>query len=446
MALAGFVVIQGVGAPAPLDPALAGQLEHLRHVKSADLAGLPETVFRPLSLPQLLVVRDTLLADPPSPRRELLLRWLFYFWGRLDGPAAHAYADTQQAMSRYDAIAGALVGWASLDPDAAWDTAMTHSNRGADRRYPVMAMLTAIGEQDLAHALRLYEDLLPDKACLECAALHLMAAASMNGDFDRVLAAARGLPPGPLHNALWGQYWAYMGQYLPEWGIGSLGGVTEGADRKLALAEFCKAWGQARFDDCLEYILHKVDAAHRDDLILAVVQVWSREATHGEVVRVLKTLPTDMSDRALLGLASSLASLDARAVIEWIRPRPYSETRTTALNQAMQRWATLDHEAAHAYLGAVEDRETRGILMWAYLRGKVWNGTFVLTELAQIDPDGYSAEWRERLFAQLATDLADPRANSSGRYDLKEYIKAINERRDLTAEAKQKILTPFAQR
>jgi hypothetical protein len=156
-------------------------------------------------------------------------------------------------------------------------------------------------------------------------------------------------------------------------------------------------------------------------------------------------MPTDLSDRALLGLASSLASLDARAVIEWIRPHPYSEARTTALDQAMRRWATLDHEAAHAYLGEVEDRETRGILIWAYLRAKIWNGTFVLAELAQIDA-GYSAEWRERLFSQLATDLADPRSNSGGRYDLKEYIKAINERTDLTAEAKQKILTPFAKR
>lgn len=445
MTLAGCVVMRSADVSVLLEPELAERLDELRHVKSADLAGKPEAMFRALNLPQLLTVRNSLLSDPPSPRRELLLRQVFYYWGRLDGPAAYAYADEQQAVSRYAAIGGSLVGWANLDPDAAWDVAMLHSNRGADRRYPVMAILAVVGEQDLAHALRLYEDLLPEKACLECAAMHLMVSASMTGDFDRVLAAARRMAPGPLRNALWGQYWGYLGQYMPEWGIRNLGQETDGADRKIALTEFCKAWGQARFDDCLEYILRQTDSSGRDDLILAVVQVWSREAAHGEVMSLLKTLPTDLSDRALLGLASPLANLDARAVIEWIRPRPYSEARTTALDQAMRRWATLDHDAAHVYLAAVEDRETRGILLWAYLRAKIWNGAFVLSELEEADT-GYSAGWRERLFAQLATDLADPRANSGGRYDLKAYIKAINDRTDITAEAKQKILTPFARR
>lgn len=95
---------------------------------------------------------------------------------------------------------------------------------------------------------------------------------------------------------------------------------------------------------------------------------------------------------------------------------------------------------------AVDDPETLAILMWAYLRGRIWNGTFAVAELAQVNADRYSAGWRERLFAQLATDPAGPRANSGGRYDLKEYIKAINDRTDLSPEAKQKILTPFAQR
>jgi hypothetical protein len=93
-------------------------------------------------------------------------------------------------------------------------------------------------------------------------------------------------------------------------------------------------------------------------------------------------------------------------VIEWIRRRPFSETRTTALDQAMQRWATLDSDAAHVYLLSVEERETRGILEWAYLRARIGNGAFLRAELEQIDV-GYSDEWRERLFAQLAADLEE---------------------------------------
>jgi hypothetical protein len=432
--------LYGADVAVALDPAITIQLAEIKQARSVDLNGKPAALFGSLKLPQLLAVRDNLLADTPSPRREKLLVQLMFYWGRLEGPAAFAYAREQQAMLRSEAIAASLSGWAVNEPDRAWETVMVHSNRGA-----VMPVLTVIGEQDLAHALRLYQDLLPDKACLECAALHLIVAASRTGEFDAVLTTARALPPGPLRDALWGQYWAYLGDYLPEWGLRDLAGITDAGDRKTALTEFCKGWGQKHFDDCLEYILKQVDSSLRDDLLLTVVQDWSHDAGHDEVVAVLKTLPADLNDRALLGLASTLANLDARAVVDWVRPRPYSETRTNALDNAMRRWATLEPEAAHAYLAAVEDRETRGILLWSYLRARVKNGTFLLAELAEVDA-GYSADWRVRLLSTIATDLANPAINSGGRYDLKEFIRVVNERTDLSAEQKQKILTPFAAR
>lgn len=443
--LFGLVVVRtvsGAEMAGPLDPAIASQLIELKGLKTSELPGRPDAVFRPLPLPQLLAVRDNLLADPASPRREVLLLQVVVNWGRLDGPAAFAYAREQQAVSRYGAIGASLIGWVATDPDRAWDTAMAHSNRGADRRYPIMSMLTLIGEQNMDHALRLYLDLLPDKACLQCAAAHLMVAASYGGEFDKVLAAARAMPAGLLRDALWGEYWSYLGSYLPEWGIRELSSIADPADRKIALTEFCKSWGRNHFDDCLEYILVRVDSSNRDDLILAVVQDWSRQAGHEEVVRVLKTLPVDLNDRALLGLASTLANLDAQAVLDWLMPRPYSQVRTNALDRAMWRWATLDPEAAHAYLLAVEDRETRGILLWNYLRAKVENGTFAYAELADIDA-GYGFDWRVHLLANIGADLANPKVNTAGRYDLKEFIKVINARTDLPDETKRKILTPL---
>lgn len=429
-------------APEPLDPAVASQLALFARARTSELQGRPSALFRTLALPQLLAVRDRLVADPASPRRDELFGEVLLNWGRVEGPVAFAYAREQVVIPRHDAMSAVLYGWASQDPDGAWDTAMVHSNRGADRRYPIMAMLEVIGEQDLGHALRLYQDLLPDKACLQCAASHLLIAASRDGQFGTVLAAAQAMAPGPLRDALRGQYWSYLGGYLPEWGLRDLPGISDPAERRMALTEFCKSWGLAHFEDCLEFILHRVEAEYRDDLILGVVQDWSRDAGHEEAVRVLKSLPTDLNDRAVLGLASTLANVDARAVIEWVRPRPYSETRTTALDRAMWRWSTLEPESAHAYLLKVDDRETRGILLWSYLRAGVRNGTFSFTELAEID-EGYGLEWRQRLFSTLGADLADPANNNGGRYDLKAYIRLIDARADLPAESKRKIIAPY---
>lgn len=420
----------------------AAELQHLGRLPLAEISGKADAYFHSLGLPELLGARDLLAVQAPGPKRDLLVNSMLERWGWLDGAAALAYSQTQKFISQTDAVSCSLLGWASKDPARAWDEIMILSNRGADRRFGVVSVLTAVAEQDLDLALRCYEDLQPDRACLECAALHLMIAAEKNASFLKVRFAAERMPRGPLRDALWAGYWNFLGQYLPEWGLGELNGIGGSDDAKSATAQFCRGWAYLRFDDCMDFILRKVSGGTRDELILATVQVWARNAVHEDVVRVLKTLPTDLGERALLGLAATLASIDAQATLAWLEPFPHSEVRSQALGRAMRRWATLDHETARAYLLACEDTETRGILLWDYLQAKLRNGTFNFEELALIETR-YSQDWRVRLLESLTVGLADPANNQGGRYELKKYAEVIKARSDLTDELKAKILKPF---
>jgi hypothetical protein len=199
------LILAGVArAQAPANPrdAVNAQLEKLWSTSISEIEAQSEAWFRNLNLEETLAARDALLAAKPSPRQEVALQVLIKRWARLDGPAAYDFARTQQAIPKKRAMAVALLGWAFSEPTKAWDELMLVSNRGADQSYNLLAILEVIAENNLDLGLQMYEDLLPDRACLDCCASQLMVAASRRGNFDKILAAIARMPRGPTRDAL----------------------------------------------------------------------------------------------------------------------------------------------------------------------------------------------------------------------------------------------------
>jgi hypothetical protein len=403
-----------------------------------------QILFDHLTLDETLMARDILLAAKPSTNWEIAIGVLLQHWARLDGPSAYDFAQSQQAISKVNAISNVLYGWAWSDPAKAWDELMLISNRGADRRFSLMDAFDVIGAKNLDLALQLYEDLLPDRSCLKCCASRLLIAASQTGDFDKIFRQLGRMPAGPTRDALRDEYWEYFGHYMPEWALRNLKTMTDPADLKAAETNFCIGWAYTRFDDCMDYIL-KQAPSRRDELILVAVQAWAKHTMQGEVSRFVKTLPADLSERSLLGLATSLASIDPQVTLEWLKKFTSSRMRTEALGRAMTRWAKIDHEAAHQFINAGEEIETRGILLWYYLLAKLSNHTLDFSELDEIDAR-YSLAWRVSLFEEMAIELADPSINNGGKYDLTAFSAKVEARTDFSPADRMKILLPLKRR
>jgi len=444
MILAALLLLLSVqtGASGKSKEEIGRHLDPLLQAPITEIEKLADTFFKNLSPEETMMARDILLSTKPSPDQETLLLTLIQHWSRLNGSDAYEFAQTQQAVSKSDAVANALLGWAASDAVKAWDQLMLVSNRGADRRFSLTETLDVIASSNLKLALQLYEDLLPDRACLKCCASRLMIAASRNGEFDKILGAVNLMPHGPTRDALRDEYWSYFGRYLPQWGLRDLKSLTDPEDAKAAEVNLCMGWAHHGFSDCMEYILKQAAPEMHDELILASVQIWARHAVNEDVVKLIKSLPADLSERSLLGLATSLSSVDPQATLDWIKTFPPSDMRTTAIGRAMTRWAKIDHDAARAYFHAEKETELRGILLWYYLLAKLANNTLRFADLIEID-SRYYLDWRVRLFSEIAVELADPSINNGGKYDLNLFVELVRARTDFSPEAKAKILLPL---
>ncbi len=389
-------------------------------------------------------MRSILLAAKSSPYREAALLVLIQHWAELDGPAAYEYARTQEEVSKMEAMQSTFYGWASSRPTEAWDELMIVSNRGADRRFNLMAPFDVIAAADLDLALRLYEDLLPDRSCLKCCASRVLIAAARTGAFDKILTALQQMPRGPSRDALRGEYWKYMGTYLPERGQRNLKLQTDPLEFKAAETNFCIGWAYTGFDNCMEYILAQ-PPSRQDELILVAVQAWAKHALPGEAARFVKSLPADLDERSLLSLAESLASIDPKVTADWVKTFAQSDMRTKAFGSAMTRWGKIDHDAAHQYVEACDDIETRGTLLWYYLLAKLANHTLDFNEMDEVDAR-YRLDWRVRFFSEAALELADPSINNGGKYDLAAFSAKVEARTDFSPEARAKILFPLKRR
>lgn len=275
-----------------------------------------ESYFRTLSLPEITVASACLAAARPSVERKIAFESMIVHWARLDGPAACAFARSQTVLGRTEAESHALVGWAAREPAKAWNELMVVSNLAADRRYAVISVLEQVANTDLDLALQFYRDLVPDRACLQCSASYLMVSAAKTGSFDKVYKFMQRMPAGPSRDALRYGYWVHLGQYLPELGLVQLKEILDPADRQTAEVEFCTGWALTSFTDCLDYILHKAGTEKFEGLILPTVGIWARSATHDDVVNLVKSLPPELAQRSLLGLANTLSSVDPKVTLD----------------------------------------------------------------------------------------------------------------------------------
>ncbi len=121
---------------------IRASLDRLLQEPYTEIGNRAYNLFDKLTLAETIQVRSILLATKSSPYREAALLGLIQHWAKLDGPAAYEYARSQENVSKMQAMQDVFYGWASSQPTEAWDELMIVSNRGADRRFNLMAPLT----------------------------------------------------------------------------------------------------------------------------------------------------------------------------------------------------------------------------------------------------------------------------------------------------------------
>lgn len=281
---------------------------------------------------------------------------LLLAWGRTDGPAALACAQSRRTVNRPYLESCAIIGWAGYAPQAAWDRILLLSNRGADKRYQTTGVLVVVAEDDMDLALRMYQDLLPEHACLACHAANLVGVALKQGQLETIRAALTAMPPGPARVGMFESYWETLGKFMQRDALPELDALDDPADRATAEIKLCAGWVERDPVGCFDHIFAHPDPRRAEALILPAIDVWAEGAVAEDVARLVKRLPSDLAQRSLQGIAGRLARINPVATLDWLASFPDTEVRTDGLASAMWNWTLGDAEPALAYLHGVTDK------------------------------------------------------------------------------------------
>jgi hypothetical protein len=432
---------QGAAAETRSLASLQHEIDQIRTLPLTELGIKTRIFMKGLSREEIELIRPVILDAPFSASSDTIVGLFLEYWSRHDGPAALSYATKSTSVWRTSLETVALAGWAHSAPRAAWDRLMVISNRGADRRYDESAVLAVIAAQDLTLALELFEDLTSDRTCLMCNAPILAVNAMHQGKLPLLTAAIARMHTGPTRNALRDAYWELIGQRSPQAGLAEAAEITNSDDRRAAELNLAKGWADRDFAPALDHVLAHYSGDTRDEILLAIIQVWTKGAVSEDVAAVTKKLPSNLSERSLLGIVPIVARVDPRAATTWAVSLPSSAVRTKCIGDAIWTWARIDAEPAHEFFRNEKDTETAGILLWSYLLGRVSNNTLQLSDLEDV-ADRFNLDWRVRLLSEISLRLANPAINHGGAFDLAAYRSWV-EKQPYSEEQRSKILQPI---
>lgn len=424
-----------IAAPPSVDA--VARVEAIRGLRVNEFQAQARTYFLSLNAREVDAVRLYLETEATSPSTTTLWSLLMERWGELDGPAAFAYAASQQRRS-ISIQSRALVGWARRDARAAWSATMAASQQGVDRRYSSQSVLAVIAERDMPYALSGYLELPEDRACLECHAGTLMQLAIEHGQAAEIAGALARLPDGPHRNTLRDLLWEQLGDYSPDLGLALLSTLPT-ADRLPAEARLCTGWARHDFKSAIQYILHEANRSHFEALIVPSVQSWSRDAVADDIAMVVEQLPTDLTERALLGVIPTLAALDPKTTLAWSLRSPTEAVREEAAHRVMIVWTRNNGEGALQAVRSEKDPGLKKTLLWAYLLSRLQNNTLNPADYREIE-EGFDPGWLARLLEKMALMMNDPARKISPAIDRQAFARVVEEHPLLTAKHKETIL------
>lgn len=403
---------------------VVSEVQRIERLGLMDQSAAIRPFIASLSADELQELRAFLERDRTLMITESLWPGLLRAWGRIDGPAALACAQGRHTAKRVALESSAIVGWASYAPEAAWERILLLSNRGADRRYQTPLVLAVIAERDLALAIRLYQDLVPEHACLACHAENLVAVAMKLGQILNVRNGLATIPPGPARTAMFESYWETLGTYMQRDALTELATLTDPTERATAEIKLCSGWAERDPTGCFEYIFAHPDPRQAEALILPAIQVWTRGAVAEDVARVVKRLPPDLAARSLQAISGHLARINPVATLDWLASFTDNQVRTDGLAAAMWNWALSDPDAALEYMHGITDKEMRGILVWNYVRAQIRNKALRPEHLAELEY-GFDENWVRRLLATIAADLSNPHINDTQFFDIEAFVDFV---------------------
>ena len=293
------------------------------------------------------------LRDAPRSRgwgQEYSL--LTYAWGRLDGPAAVAYAKELEGRNKEWTMASVLAGWANHDPEGAKQWVSAIQDEG-ERSTFTRGLVYGLAQKDVDAATSFVFSLDPDTPRRNDY-IGTIARQQLSQGIDAAATWSESLPDGALKGRALESVAREFVRSDPSQAAAWVSKYAESDYGTSAIAEISEEWAEDDPKAALDWVTTLPEGANRSRALSETISEWARENAT-DAGEFLADLPAGSERDAAVGsYVNRVANQEPEAAIEWAQSIGQEELRNETIARTARRWFSNDVAAASAWLEAAQ--------------------------------------------------------------------------------------------
>lgn len=286
-----------------------------------------------------------------GPRRDEAQELLLERWGTLDGRSAVAYAISEtDYWQREKAVAAALVGWANVEPEEAWNWALENPGDDTFSSARLNLLMRRIAQTNPSLAFS-YAAAVPDEA-LRIDAIKSVSNVLVDNDRrDEAIVLVENLPKGvprSLAIAHLAQGWS---RYEPEMAAAWVKSLKDKSALLQAAPPVARMWSALYPSRAADWALSLPAGNTRRESIRSVIERWLEDAGPNEAAQWLNQIPAHIDlDSAFQKVGFAMMEIDPSAAMTWAESITDINLRNVTTRLIAARWGQFDPQAAQDYM------------------------------------------------------------------------------------------------
>ncbi len=288
---------------------------------------------------------------PAGSRRDEAQEFLLERWGALDGRSALAYAIGEtDYWQRERAVAAALVGWADVEPEEAWNWALENPGGDTFSSPRLNVLMRRIAQTDSLLAFS-YAAAIPDEA-LRIDAIKSVSDVLVNNERRaEAIVLVENLPKGLPRSLVIARLAQGWSRYEPEKAAAWVKNLEDESALLQAAPPVARMWSAVDPSRAADWALDLPTGNTRRESIRSVIERWLEDAGPNEAAQWLNEIPahTDF-DSSFQKVGFAMMEIDASAAMTWAESITDNNLRNVTTRLIAARWSQFDPEAADDYM------------------------------------------------------------------------------------------------
>lgn len=277
---------------------------------------------------------------------------LTYAWGRLDGPAAVAYARDLEGRTREWTMGSVLAGWANAEPDAAkqWVSGIEDAD---ERSRFTRGLVYGLAQKNVEAATSFVYSLNPESS-RRGEYIGSIARQQLSQGIDAAATWSATLPDGDLKGEA---LETVAREYVRSDPAQAAAWATQWAESDYgssAIAEISEEWAEDDPKAALDWVTTLPEGDNRNRALSETISEWADDDAVAAGNYLTGLAAGNERDAAVGAYARRIADEEPESAIEWAQSIGGEELRNETITRAAREWLRNDVAAASEWLESAQ--------------------------------------------------------------------------------------------